>query len=324
MGIEQGTPVVGSSPDLPSNIDIPDLRLPRAFRVWADFSITHSQQIASMGSLQPREVVRLLGGLSDSIGQEIGVGAGSEVSEDKIIQLTNIISGQGNRVIFMRHGEQKPPDWIDSIPDPKLRKIRMMQDPFNRENLLTDRGLQDVFVTAFALFYVTQATGKRVHIFSSENTRAKEVAEIVQVIVPDSTLAIHDGLNCITYKDESDQPPIMVGDLLEALPLGTMPWEPELVDRWCKATKNGTKQSVAITEEIEGLTNLGIGQGNDLFLVLTHSQQLAEVLRVAGKLQNSGIRFSELTMILTGDRRDLTIFPRGVLSEVAKDQSANI
>lgn len=317
MGIEQGAPVAGLVIDLPPNIDLPDLRLPRAFRVWTDFRLIHSQQVASIGSLQPRAVVRLLGGLSDSIGQEIGVGAGSEVSEDKIIQLTNIISGQGNRVIFMRHGEQKPPDWIDSIPDPKLRKIRMMQDPFNREDLLTDRGLQDVFVTAFALFYVAQATGKRVHIFSSENTRAKEVAEIVQVIVPDSTLAIHDGLNCITYKDENDQPPAKAEELLEALPLGFMPWEPELVDRWCKAAKNGTKQSAAITEEVEGLINLGIGQGNELFLVLTHSQQLAEVLRVAGKLRNPGVRFPELTMIVEGDRSNLTIFPRGVLSEVA-------
>lgn len=198
MGIEQEAPVAGSIIDLPPNIDLPDLRLPRAFRVWTDFRLIHFQQVASIGSLQPRAV-----------------------------------------------------------------------------------------------------------------------AEIFQAIIPDSTLVIHDGLNCITYKDENDQPPTLAEELLKALPLGIMPWEPELVDRWCKAAKNGTKQSAAITEEIEGLVNLGIGQGNDLFLVLTHNQQLAEVLRVAGELQNPNIRFPELTMIVEGDRNNLTIFPRGVLSEVA-------
>lgn len=108
---------------------------------------------------------------------------------------------------------------------------------------------------------------------------------------------------------------------MEALPLGVMPWEPELVDRWCKTTKKGIKQSAAITEEIEGLINLGIGQGNDLFLALTHSQQLAEVLRVEGKLQDPNIRFPELTMIAVGDGSNLTIFPKGVLFEELEGNS---
>ena len=315
MGIEQATPVVGSIAELSSIIDLPDLRLPRVFRAWTDFINSHHQQIATLGSLSVGVVVGLAGELSNSISQVLGIGVGDEtVSEQKVAQLADAVSGEGNRVIFMRHGEQNPPDWIDSIPDPKLRKIRMMQDPFNREDLLTDRGLQDVFVTAFSLFYITRVTGRRVQIFSSENTRARKVAEIVEVTIPDSTFATHEGLNCITYKDETDQPPIMAGELLKVLPLGTMPWEPELVDRWCKTTRSGVEPSRAITEEIEGLVNMGTGPGNDLILVLTHTQQLAEVLRQRGELDDSSIRVPGLTMIaLTEDSTHIIKHPLLIL-----------
>lgn len=51
MGVEQDTKVSGSKIDLLPDTDLPDLRLPRAFRVWTDFQIKHThkaQEIISM------------------------------------------------------------------------------------------------------------------------------------------------------------------------------------------------------------------------------------------------------------------------------------
>lgn len=317
MGIEQGTPVAGSSIDLLHNIDLPDLRLPKAFKAWIEFQIKHTQQIAGIGTLKLEEIVSLGDELSTSISQAIGINAvdpTSHISQDKIIRLASSISGKGNRIIFMRHGEQSPPEWVFSIPNPGLRKIRMMQNPFNRDDLLTNQGLVNVFVTAFGLFYVTQATGKNLHVLSSENSRAREVAEVVCAVVPNTTFSTHEGLTSIIYKDERDDPPADVEELLREIPTGFMPWDPQLIDKWSKAAKNSVKPSEAITQTIKDLIQRGTeAEGADLFLVLTHTQQLAEVLRLRGRLEDPSIRFSELTMFVLGDINDCLVLERGVL-----------
>lgn len=227
MGREQGALVPRSNFELPPITDLHDPRLPKAFKSWTEFSLNHAQQLSKIGTMQPRQVVSLAQELSSTLSKAIGVenerSDFSLISEEKVVQLTNIIVGEGNRVIFMRHGEQSPPEWIFSLADPALRKIRMMRDPFNRQDLLTNSGLVDVFVTALALLYVQALTGKRPQIFSSENIRAKEVAYIISTIISGSVVSTLEGLNCITYKDEIDQPPVTEEDLLTDLPSGVMP-----------------------------------------------------------------------------------------------------
>lgn len=53
MEIEQDTPVLSSSIDynLLSDIDLPDLRLHRAFKVWDEFKTIHQQQITETAIL---------------------------------------------------------------------------------------------------------------------------------------------------------------------------------------------------------------------------------------------------------------------------------
>ncbi len=318
MGIEQGTAVSGSIFELPPIADLTDPRLPRAFKGWNQFRLNHAQQIEEIGSIQPMEVVSLARELSSTISKAIGVGAEkdgfSAISEEKMLQLTNIVSGKGNRIVFMRHGEQSPPEWISLLSNPALRKIRMMQDPFNRQDLLTNNGLIDVFVTALALLHVQVATGKRTRIFSSENLRAKEAAYIISIVIPGSGLAILEGLNCITYKNELDQPPVTEEQLLTDLPSGMMPWNPHLVDKLCKRSKSGLSQSEAIISTIGGLVDYGDRKnGNKLAIVLTHSQQLAEVLRLAGKLQDPSTRFPELTMIAMNNPNEVLVLNEGIL-----------
>lgn len=319
MGKEQGTPVSDSIIDLPPIADLTDPRLPRAFKGWTQFSQNHSQQIEKISSLQSAEVVSLARELSSTISKVIGVGTErssiNPISEEKILQLTDIISGVGNRVIFMRHGEQSPPEWISSLADPALQKIRMMREPFNRQDLLTNNSLVDVFVTALALLHVRVLTGKRTRIFSSENLRAKEAAYIISTVISGFSIATLEGLSCITYKDEIDQPPVTEEDLLTDLPSGMMPWNPQLVDKLCKRPKSGLSQSEAIINTMGGLVEYAYRKnGNKLAIALTHSQQIAEVLRQTGGLDDPAIRFPELSMIVVSELPDqVQIFPRGVL-----------
>lgn len=325
MGREQDTLVSGSIINLPPLVDLHDPRLPGAFKGWTDFSLNHARQLSGIGIMKPRQVVDLAQEFSGTISKAIGVGIErsglASISEDKLVQLTNIVSGTGNRVIFMRHGEQSPPEWISSLANPALQKIRMMRDLFNRQDFLTNNGLIDVFVTALALLHVQTSTGKRTRIYSSENIRAKKTAYIISTVISGSTVSTLEGLNCVTYKDEVDQPPVTEEDLLTDLPLGTMPWSPQLVDKLCKRPKSGMSQSEAIINTIGGLVEYADRKnGNKLAIVVTHNQQVAEVLREAGKLEDSAVRFPELTMLIAQNKNDLFVLEKGVLSERSSRQ----
>lgn len=321
MGVEQVTPEVVFSTDVPPNIDLPDLRLPRAFRVWKDFSLRHESQIAVLGT-QPLERVVFLGNeLSSSVSQALGVAAAThprQISEEKMRLLLGAVSGEGNRVVFMRHGEQSPPEWVSSIPDPGLRKIRMMQSPFNRTDLLTNTGLLDAFATALGLLYVQQASGKEVSLLSSENMRAQEVAKIVSTVTG-SSFSTLEGLSCITYQDEESVPAMTTDELLDYLPSGTIPWDPNLVDRLCKRTGSGLRQSELIINTVTDLVGNFTEKagGSNLQIVLTHTQQLAEVLRQRSNLQDPMIRFPELTMLAL-EESGARILPWGILAEKEK------
>lgn len=320
MGIEQGTPVAGSIIDLPHNLDLlDDLRLPRVFKAWMDFKTQHQEQISAIGTLQLGEVVSLAKQLSTSISQAIGIEANTNqevISKAKMAQLVGAISGEGNRVIFMRHGEQSPPEWVFSILQPPLRKIRMMQNPYNTDDLLTNKTLVDVFLTAFGLLYIKETIGKEIRILSSENLRAKEVAEVISTIIPEATFSTQAGLTSITYRDEKDEPPISIEEILKEIPTGFMPWDPKLVDRLCKRTSSGLRQSELIINTVRDLVNNATKKdgSNNLQIVLTHTQQLAEVLRQRGKLEDPMIRFPELTMLAL-EESGAQILPWGILAE---------
>lgn len=148
------------------------------------------------------------------------------------------------------------------------------------------------------------------------------MGRVISLIVEGSTFITNDGLNCITYKDERDEPPAIVEDIFIDLPTGHMPWNPELIDKWCKSSKNGTRQSDTIQNTIKGLIEQrDTTEGENLFLVLTHTQQLAEVLRLRGRLENPSMRFPELTMVILGDK-GCFILNQGIFSpkEVMEDK----
>lgn len=102
-----------------------------------------------------------------------------------------------------------------------------------------------------------------------------------------------------------------------------MPWNPQLVDKLCKRPKSGLSQSESIINTMGGLVDYADRKnGNKLAIVVTHTQQIAEVLREIGKLDDPAIRFSELSMLVLRNS-GLSIFHRGVLEGfVAKSVEA--
>lgn len=323
MGIEQGTLAPGSTIELPPDLDLPDLRLPRAFQTWTNFRTTHYQQISRIGALPAEEDVALAGELSDEVSQAIGVDRANSsldmLDRNKFTQLVDFVSGGGNKVIFMRHGEQNVPEGVIPNMHPALKKIRMMQDPSNMGDAITNESMTEAFALGLALMYVQAKTSKRIKVYTSENMRALEISRIISAMASNAACIADEGLNCIVYKNEQDQPPVTTEQLMKALPSGTMPWDRVMVDQWCKSARNGRKQSEVITETIQRLLEEGTKpEGDELLVVLTHTQQLAEVLRLTGKLTDPYARFPEFTMIAV-DGSSSVIFPRGVLSEISQD-----
>lgn len=318
MRSEQVSPAVIDT-ELPPKIDPQDPRLSRAFGTWEGFKLAHAQQIASLGTMSIRDTSLLVAEFSALISLNVGLKPEPRGILDvkKTADLHQLLTETGDKVIFMRHGEQSPPEWIASIQDPVIRKIRMMQNPFNRDDCLTNRGFVDVFATAFGLFYLQQVTQRNIQIISSENRRAKEAGEIMVNIIPGSTVSVLAGLDSISYKDESDLPPVSLEELMTDLPSGHMPWIPELVDKLCRVPQGGEKQSDLIIQAVDDLLCLDSPPGSrNLLIALTHSQQLAEVLRRVKNLTDPAIRFPELTMIAYEGQNQLHISPRGVLKNL--------
>lgn len=295
-----------------------DPRLSRAFQDWEGFKSLHFDQIKNIGTLPSSEIVQLANSLSFSVMESLGGNAYYEpigTSKRRIEQLVTSVEGEGNRIIFMRHGEQSPPEWVSSIPHPGLKKIRMMQNPLNKDDLLTNKAIVEAFSTALVFLHIQKKTGKKVTIVTSENKRALEVSSIISQITG-STYEIDKGLDSIIYQDERDMPAVNVESLLEELPNGIMPWDFDKVDKWCKPSLNGQKQSIAIVTAVNQLLQNGTDKsGNELIIAITHSQQLAEVLRSKGKLQDPSTRFPEMTMITISDSSGILIFRRGILVE---------
>jgi hypothetical protein len=71
MGIEQS--VVSTGFDLLHNLDLPDPRLPRAFKAWIHFKATHAPQISTINSLPLNDMLILTRELSTSIAHAIGL-----------------------------------------------------------------------------------------------------------------------------------------------------------------------------------------------------------------------------------------------------------
>lgn len=314
-------------PEAPQTTETIDLRLFSAFKVWGEFKAQHQQELATIKSLEPHQVTSLANNLADSVYKAIGFDPGesgvSRVSKNKLTKLVNAASPQGNTTIFVRHAEQSPPEWVFSIPRQDIRKIRMMQNPFNNEDLITNKAVAEAFSTGFSLHYLKAVTGKNLRIVSSENMRALEIAKVISHMVEDTTIRTDAGLTCITYKDERDEPSVTFDQLLADLPSGFMPWVPELVDKWCKETKGGKKPSQAIVESVGELYTEGLdSSGNDIIIALTHSQQLGEVLSLAGKLNDPGARFPELSMFVVNENSP-TILRRGILQEETEMTNPN-
>ena len=298
--------------------EVLDLRVFRASRVFQEFTLRNREDLSRLGQLDATQAANLANELALSVFQSLNLekqdqSLPDQVNPEKVEQLTQVVQGDGTRLVVIRHAEQSPPEFIYSIPRTDLRKIRMMQNPFNQQDLITNKSFAESYATSLIIAYVAQRTGKEVRIYSSENMRALEIAKLISQMTQ-GAIAVDEGLSCITYKDEHDNPSVTLEQILAEIPSGFMPWNPELVDKLCKPTKSGGKPSEAIIRSLQNLFNQKSDDSNVLIVALTHSQQMAEALSLAGLLTDHTVRLSELSMVALGGVQD-HIFERGILRE---------
>lgn len=300
--------------------DLSDLRLRPAVQVWEDFRNSNIETILNIGNLSSNEVGSLARRVTSQIEEAIGMarpgnGVGSELSASKLDAARDYLDIPGDRTIFMRHGEQSPYQWISEYSDPTVRKIRMMQNPYNSADPLTNRGFIDVFATAVGLLHLQKASGRVLTILSSGYRRADEVGRIITEVVPGTSFAHKPGLESISYKSEQDDPTMTLERLYRELPQGGhMPWEPALVEKYCRRTSLGGSPSQAVKGVVAEIISDEKPKGNQLTIAVTHSQQIAEVLRIRGVMPNTSIRFPELSMIAIAPAA-VNIAERGLLKE---------
>lgn len=300
--------------------DLSDLRLRPAVQVWEDFRNTNIETILNIGKLNSKEVASLAKKVTAQIEEAIGMarpgqGMGSELSPSKLDAAKSYLEIPGDRIIFMRHGEQSPYQWISDYTDLTVRKIRMMQNPYNSNDPLTNRGFIDVFATAVGMLHLQRASGRVVTVLSSGYRRADEVGRIITEVVPGTAFGHNEGLESISYKSEQDDPSMTLARLYRELPPGGhMPWDPALVERYCRRTATGGSPSEAVKQVVANILRGENSDGNRLTIAVTHSQQIAEVLRVKGVMPNPSVRFSELTMIAIAPAA-VNISERGLLQD---------
>ena len=164
--------------------EVLDLRVFRASRVFQEFTLRNREDLSRLGQLDATQAANLANELALSVFQSLNLekqdqSLPDQVNPEKVEQLTQVVQGDGTRLVVIRHAEQSPPEFIYSIPRTDLRKIRMMQNPFNQQDLITNKSFAESYATSLIIAYVAQRTGKEVRIYSSENMRALEIAKLI-------------------------------------------------------------------------------------------------------------------------------------------------
>lgn len=138
----------------------------------------------------------------------------------------------GGLAIIFRHGEQKhdePAREFDDGVSPEARKkIRMMQQPFNKDDLLTDKSIAETIGTAAAIQDALSRAGRTVEeIESSSNARALSVAWLMSRMLSVPVKPVR-ALDCIDYP--SDLPDVQIQEQLRSTK-GAIGWDRDDVDR---------------------------------------------------------------------------------------------
>lgn len=266
------------------------------FQTWKD----HSREPSSPSlSIWPFLMV-----LQNKVGMELKVDINQhrlkeewQVSAGNLARLEEVLSGDGPRVIIMRHGTQ-----FSNDPN----KLKMMRHPANMKEPLTNMSMAQAAATGVALAIVARRIGKKIEVISSENERALQTAALVAGIAG-ASLTIDKRLNCVNYPPEDEVSDEELLDLLGPKNNGALLWVKEIVDRVC-----GEGTFDRITQDMKDLHQKLLSQdGNSIKVIITHTQQTQAADVFAG---NRPSRLRELGMRLFTPQKS-TLLPNGIFAK---------
>lgn len=188
-----------------------------------------------------------------------------EVDPQPVANALEALTGEGGRVVMMRHGGQTVNPQVALMSD-DLKKIRMMQLPFNMFDPLSAHSRAEAFGTAIPLRVAQERTGKTLEIRTSENARALQLAVLIARIANAGSFLIDRRLTCVNYRSIGVSDEQLLQWLAESK--GSLPWKPEIVNRVCG---EGTFEK--IVRDVDRVITEGIANPNKIVLCITHTQQ---------------------------------------------------
>jgi len=206
-----------------------------------------------------------------------------EVFPGIVNALGHSLSGEGGRVVMLRHGGQQQDLETGSLKG-SSQKIRMMQHEHNRKDSLTDQSLAEAAGMAVVFKALQEASGKKIVVKSSINTRAAQVAALLAEIA-ECEIRYDSRLDCVDYPDNLKDEAI--DTLLGPTNKGGLVWEKETVNR---VVGDGTFER--ITGDVQQIVGEGL-RGGQLVINVTHTQQTNAADVMAGR---SPSRLAEMGM----------------------------
>lgn len=242
---------------------------------------------------QIAEVFLSRAGVSDRDAERI-IKESALVHMDSVLDLQQLLVGEGPRVIVMRHGTQH---------SDLASKLDLMRQPQNQTDPLTTPSAAQAVVTGVILATIAEKAGKRIRVVSSENTRAIQTGAIVAGSSSGS-LVIDKRLTCLDYPPVSEVSDDALLDRLGRENNGAVIWKEGIVENvfGYGAYKRVTRDMADI------LVQYLLSDASEIVVVVTHTQQTNACDVYA---EDKPLRLRELGMrVFTTERQ--VLLPNGV------------
>lgn len=161
------------------------------------------------------------------------------IDSETVLGLADIVGSSKGGLIIMRHGVQSIPDQErQQLVDP-LRKIRLMQMPYNYDDPATAQSVAEASSLAIILMHMSKVNDISVEIKTSANRRAAEIGAVLSVS-NQFNVSVDDRLTCVNYPtDKTDEE---LDLLLGSENKGALTWERQRIDGVCG---EGTYDSIS-------------------------------------------------------------------------------
>jgi len=204
------------------------------------------------------------------------------IDGEKAAVLEEYIAENNGGLIVMRHGIQYVEDDTRKVLIDPVRKIRLMQMPFNHQDPADAQSLAEAAGLALVLNFISREHNIPIDIRTSQNTRAADIAAILSV-VNGFQVAEDSRLTCVNYP--SDRTDEELERLLGENSGGALVFKREILDAVC-----GEGTYDRLTDDVNSLVTQ-YRNGGKLVIALTHTPQTNAADVMAG---DAPVRMPEL------------------------------